>query len=208
MISEYLKPTPLIDFDHPAVIDFVKAHTDGNTAPRDQAIRFFYAVRDGIRYDGYSAYLTTAGLRASNTLRLGRGFCVAKAIVLTACFRAVGIPTKIGFADVRNHLATERMRQGVKGDVYYWHGYACFLLEGKWIKATPAFDIEFCKRFRVKPLEFDGYSDALFHPYDLDGKQHMEYIRFHGEFVDAPLEQIRETYLREYGFASPDESKQ
>lgn len=76
-------------------------------------------------------------------------------------------------------------------------------IDGKWIRATPAFDIGLCERFRIRPLEFDGYSDALFHPYDLDGKRHMEYLRYRGEFADVAFEQMRETFLTEYGFIPP-----
>lgn len=201
-VSKYLKPTPIIDCDHQAVIEYTKDNTNDSMNPRDQAVRLFYAVRDGIRYDPYSASLTVEGLRASNTLRLGRGWCVAKAILLTACCRVVGLPAKVGFADVRNHLSTERMRRQNKKGIFLWHGYTAININGKWIKATPAFNIELCERFRVKPLEFNGYTDALFHPYDLDGKRHMEYLRYHGEFADVPVERIKETFLKEYGLIS------
>jgi hypothetical protein len=115
----------------------------------------------------------------------------------------VGLPAKVGFADVRNHLSTERMRHYVKGDVFFWHGYTAISIDGKWIKATPAFDIGLCERFRIKPLEFDGYGDALFHPYDLEGKRHLEYLQYRGEFADVPVDRIKETFLKEYGFIPP-----
>jgi transglutaminase-like putative cysteine protease len=198
LVSEYLKPTPTIDCDHPAVIEYAQSSTNDSISPRDRAVRLFYAVRDGIRYDAYSGRLTVEGLQASNTLKLGYGFCIPKAILLTACCRAVGLPAKVGFADVRNHLATERMLQYTKKGIFLWHGYTSICIDGKWIKATPAFDIGLCQRFRIKPLEFDGYTDALFHPYDIDGKLHMEYLRYRGEFADVPLDQIKETYLKEY----------
>ncbi len=195
---KYLKSTPTIDYDHAEVMDFANQHTDGCTDPRDRAIRVFYAVRDSILYDPYAYKLSVEGLRASTTLRIARAWCVPKAILLAACCRAVGIPARLGFADVRNHLSTERMRKHMKDDVFFWHGYTSIYLDEVWLRATPAFNIELCQRFRLRPLDFDGRSDALFHPFDLEGNQHMEYIRYRGEFVDAPIDRIAETFGRKY----------
>jgi transglutaminase-like putative cysteine protease len=115
---------------------------------------------------------------------------VPKAILLAACCRARGIPARLGFADVRNHLSTERLRKMMGTDVFAWHGYALIGLDGRWLKATPAFNLELCERFRLRPLEFDGTSDAIMQPFDLDGNRHMEYLRFRGEHDDVPLAQM------------------
>ena len=195
---EYLKPTPTIDCDHAEVMDFANQHTDGCADPRQRAVNLFYAVRDNIRYDPYAYKLSVEGLRASTTLKIGRAWCVPKAILLAACCRAVRIPARLGFADVRNHLSTERMRKHLKDPVFFWHGYTSIYLDETWLRATPAFNIELCRRFRLKPLDFDGRSDALFHPFDLEGNQHMEYIKYRGEFKDVPIDQIAETFGREY----------
>src|SRR3990167_7232802 len=48
---------------------------------------------------------------ASACLARGSGFCVAKAALLAAAARASGIPARVGFADVRNHLTTPRLRR-------------------------------------------------------------------------------------------------
>lgn len=53
-----------------------------------------------------------------------------------------------------------RMREQMKTDVFYWHGYASIYLEGKWVKATPAFNIELCEKF-LRLLEFDGRTDSI-----------------------------------------------
>ena len=115
---------------------------------------------------------------------------MSKAILLTAVYRSIGIPSRLGYADVRNHLSTERMRKAMKTDVFYWHGYSAIYLDGNWIKLTPAFNIELCRKFDIKPLDFDGYEDALFHPFDLQGNRHMEYLRYRGEFADVPIDLI------------------
>jgi transglutaminase-like putative cysteine protease len=194
----YLQPSLAIDCDSGAVKAFAGRNAGNSADPRERAVSLYYAVRDGIRYDPYAIDLSVEGLRASATLKSGRGWCVSKAILLSACCRAAGIPARLGFADVRNHLTTQRMRDQMKTDIFFWHGYTSIYLGGVWVKATPAFNIELCERFRLKPLDFDGRGDSIYHPFDLEGKRHMEYLAYRGEFVDVPLDEIAETFRREY----------
>ena len=193
-----LLPTPTIDSDHPSVRAFASEHVSGVTSDVDRATRLYYAVRDGIRYDPYHLALTVPGMRASACLDSKRGWCVPKAILLAACCRAEGIAARVGFADVRNHLSTARMRKSMGTDVFYYHGYTAILLGGTWVKATPAFNIELCNKFRIRPLDFDGAKDSIYHPYDLEGRQHMEYIRFRGEHDDLPLDEMMATFAEHY----------
>jgi transglutaminase-like putative cysteine protease len=195
--SEFLQPAPIVDADHPDVQAFARQHGQGGN-PRERAIALYYAVRDGFRYDPYAIDVSVDGLRASSVLRLGHGWCVTKAALLAAGCRALGIPAKVGFADVRNHLSTERMRRTMQTDVFYWHGYTAILLDGQWVKATPAFNIELCERFHLKPLEFDGREDSIYHPYDLAGNRHMEYLAFRGEHLDVPWQEMRADFERLY----------
>jgi transglutaminase-like putative cysteine protease len=123
---------------------------------------------------------------------------VPKAALLAAACRAVGIPARVGYADVRNHLSTERMRQSMKTDIFYWHGYTDILLDGQWLKATPAFNIELTERFGLLPLDWDGYSDSIYHPYDRSGNRHMEYLNLRGSFDDMPLAVIVADFKRYY----------
>jgi len=197
-MSDALKPTPTVDSDHPSVVAFAEASAEGARTETERAVRLYYAVRDGIRYDPYTLLMTVPGLRASTTLEAGRGWCVPKAALLAACCRAQGIPARLGYADVRNHLSTERLRQFMNTDVFYWHGYTAIQLDGKWVKATPAFNVELCEKFRIRPLEFDGTEDSIYHPFDLDGRQHMEYLRFRGEYDDVPLDEMMATFVKHY----------
>jgi transglutaminase-like putative cysteine protease len=107
-MRQYLQPSATVDYDDKAVAAFAKGRAGDSADHREQAVSLYYAVRDGIRYDPYSIELSIEGLRASSTLQSGRGWCVAKAILLAACCRATGIPARLGFADVRNHLTTQR----------------------------------------------------------------------------------------------------
>jgi transglutaminase-like putative cysteine protease len=193
-----LRPTATVESRHPAVVAFANRHALGASDPRDRAVKLYYAVRDGLRYDPYTAAVSADDLKASATLAAGRGWCVAKAVVLAACCRAVGIPARLGFADVRNHLATARLRARMGTDVFYWHGYTSIHLDGRWVKATPAFNVELCEKFRLLPLEFDGRHDSIYHPFDRDGNRHMEYVRERGEFADVPFDAMRATFQAKY----------
>ncbi|MAA73293.1 MAG: transglutaminase [Salinisphaeraceae bacterium] len=195
--SIFLISTDFLDFKEQKVQDFVSSHTKGGS-DRERAVSLYYAVRDGFRYDPYRIEISTEGLRASSVLDKGYGWCVTKAVLLAAACRAIGIPSRLGYADVRNHLSTERLRQTLKTDVFYYHGYTDIWLDGAWRKATPAFNIELCDRFGLHPLDFDGRNDSIYHPFDKSGQRHMEYIHFHGECADVPLQKIRDTFDREY----------
>jgi transglutaminase-like putative cysteine protease len=184
-----LAPTALIDSDHPAVAAFAREHARG-ADERERAVALVLAVRDRIRYDPYRVDLSAVGMRASTALALGHGWCVPKATLLAAACRAAGIAARVGFADVRNHLSTERLRQTMQTDVFVWHGYTDIRIDGRWLKATPAFNIELCQRFGLLPLEFDGRADSIYHPYDRAGNRHMEYVRQRGSFDDVPLARI------------------
>jgi hypothetical protein len=83
-------------------------------------------------------------------------------------------------------------------DVFVFHGYTEFLLENKWVKATPAFNATLCERFDVEPLEFDGRSDALLQQSDRKGNRYMEYLRDRGHFDDLPLEDLRRAFEEWY----------
>ena len=158
----------------------------------------FYAVRDGFRYDPYRIDLTPTGMRASTVLTNGYGWCVTKATLLAASCRARGIPARLGFADVRNHLSTQRMRDVMGTDVFYWHGYTEIRLEDRWVKATPAFNIELCDKFGLLPLEFDGRTDSIYHRFDRAGHLHMEYVAERGHYDDVPLAQMTADFIALY----------
>ena len=193
-----LAPTAMVDSEHPAIRDYAVQHSAGHDDPRSRAVALYYAVRDGIRYDPYGLDLSEAGMRASTTLAVGRAWCVPKAVLLAALCRAIGIPAALGYADVRNHLSTARMRQQMHTDVFRWHGYTAILIDGRWLKATPAFNIELCEKFRIRALEFDGREDSIYHPLDLDGRQHMEYLAYRGEFADVPLADMTADFHKYY----------
>ncbi|MBF6215708.1 transglutaminase domain-containing protein [Nocardia puris] len=195
-----LVATDFLDIEHESVRAFTAAAIGDASTDRDKANRLFTAVRDQIWYDPYTVSDDPAHYRASFVLEAGRAYCVPKAVLLTAVCRAAGIPALLGFADVRNHLQTEALRALMGGtDLFVYHGYSLLYIDGRWLKATPAFNTELCARFSVPPVEFDGDRDALLHAFTADGAQHMEYVRERGIFDDLPLNAILTELRHTYG---------
>jgi transglutaminase-like putative cysteine protease len=201
-MNEYLATGRYINSSHPAIQEFSRENSSGSSE-RERAVSLYYAVRDKIRYNPFLDFADPDVFRASAVLEAGQGFCVGKASLLAACARAAGIEARVGFADVKNHLTTPRLAETMGSDLFVYHGYTEMRIDGNWVKATPAFNLALCTRFRVKPLEFDGREDSIFHPFDEDDRRHMEYLRDRGVYADVPVDEIqqafREAYPRFYG---------
>ena len=199
--ERYVMPSHYVESDSLEVQGFATAALRDlslDATKRDKAIRLFEAVRDDIRYDPYCFALDEDSYRASRIAGAEAAFCVPKAILLAACLRAVGIPAALGFADVRNHLNTPKLQELMGTDLFIYHGYVQLWLGNEAYKVTPAFNMELCERFGVKPLVFDGYHDALFHEFDEQNHRHMEYVNDRGLYFDAPMGEFlvafKETY--------------
>ncbi len=197
---EYLAATSILDSTHPDIIRFAQdVAGDSLAQPLSAAVKLYYAVRDGIWYDPYTPFYRPEHYRASQVLKNGRGFCISKAGLLCALGRACSIPTRVGFATVRNHLATRQLLEHIGCDLFVFHGYTEFFLNGRWVKATPAFNKELCQRHGVEPLEFDGRADSVFQPYNAEKKRFMEYVEYHGEYADIPVDEILTAWKKVYG---------
>jgi transglutaminase-like putative cysteine protease len=194
----YLKPTFFIDFDTKIVAELAESTCKGLESDLEKAVKLFYEVRDRILYNPYKADFSRQGMKASTALEKGHSFCMPKAALLAAVCRYVGIPARLGFADVKNHLTSEKLMKLFGSDLFVFHGYTDIFLEGKWVKATPAFNLSLCKKFKVEPLEFDGKNDSIFHEFDSKGNKHMEYIKYHGTFADIPYEKIMQAMKDAY----------
>lgn len=195
----YLTPTAIIDSDHKRVRDFALETVGDSKDPVERAVKLYLAARDNILYDPYSPFYLPEHYRASYVLKRGRSFCVPKASLLCALGRACGIPSRVGLADVRNHLATQQLIDFIGTNLFVCHGFVEFYLEGKWVKATPAFNSSLCKRHKVPALEFTGREDSLFQPYNFENQKFMEYTKFHGIYADVPVDEIVVTWKKAYG---------
>lgn len=196
---EYLEPTSIIDNDDPLVKDMAAGIAGGEKDPVSKAVELYLAVRDGIRYDPYSPFYLPEHYRASYVINRGRSFCIPKASLLCALGRACAIPSRVGFATVKNHLATRQLLEFLGSDLFVYHGYVEFYLEGEWVKCTPAFNRELCARHGVAPLEFDGRNDSLFQPYNAENRKFMEYVEDLGNHADVPVARILDAWKKAYG---------
>jgi transglutaminase-like putative cysteine protease len=197
-MEEYLASGRFIDSASPHVANFARQATAGASSDVDKVQHLYGAVRDGIAYDPYVNFAEPANFRASGVLAARRGFCVGKAALLAACCRAMGIPARVGYADVRNHMTSPKLYERIKTDVFIWHSYAELFVAGRWVKATPAFDLALCQRVGIAPLAFDGQSDSLFQPFDRAGRRHMEYLKERGAFADVPFETMLADFRATY----------
>ena len=196
-VEAYRRPGVLIDSDHPEIVAYAR-RVVGEGSDREKALRLYYAVRDDFRYDPYSTPMKREAYRASATLAAGHGYCVNKAGLMAAVCRAAGIPARLGYSDVRNHMTTKRLAELMGNEVLYYHGYTDVWLDGRWVKATPAFNRELTERFGLKPLDWDAVGDSIYHPFDLGGRRHMEYLAYRGTFADIPFDEIRDAFRHYY----------
>lgn len=197
-LKDYLKPTFFLDYDTKEVANFAKTVCAASNTANEKAIALYYAVRDQIIYNPYDLKYSRTAMKASSVLKRQSGYCVSKTILLAALGRHQNIPCRLGFADVTNHLSSTKLREKMGTDLFVYHGYTEMYLNDKWVKATPAFNLSLCSRFNVRPLEFDGTEDSIFHECNTLGQKHMEYVRDHGHFADLPFEQIFTAYTKTY----------
>lgn len=197
-MDEYLRSTEFLDCDDATVRDFAAMHTAGAKSDTEKAVKLYYAVRDGFQYDPYLLDLRREGLTASKLLTKTRGYCVEKAVLLAASARAAGIPSRLSFYIVRNHIATDRLEKVLEKDYLVFHGAAEMLLDGAWRKATPAFNKKLCDFLGVEALDFDGTQDSIFQEFDRSGNVFMEYLHDYGAFSDLPYEMYLDELNKHY----------
>lgn len=194
----YLKAGVYTDSDHPNVINYTRKNIIGISNPKDQVIALYKAVRDDFKYNPYHVVLKPYAMKASYLLTKDYGYCVEKSNLFAACVRSLGIPSRLGYGNVRNHLGTSTIEQNLKTDLLVFHGYAEIYLNGKWIKVTPVFNASLCEKYGVEPLEFDGDHDAIFQESDKQGNPFMEYVEDHGTFADVPLKRFEAEMRQHY----------
>lgn len=197
--TQYLSSTAIIDSDNKITISYAMDIVGKAQEPIEQAVKLYYAVRDDIWYNPYLPFHLPQHYRASNTIQQKCGFCISKSVVLCATARVCGIPSRIGFATVRNHLASKKFIAIIGGNLFLYHAFTEFYLGGKWIKATPTFNIELCHKHRIPPLEFNGREDSIFHAYTCNSTKFMEYVAYHGSYADVPLAEILAAWEKTYG---------
>lgn len=193
-LQRYLKPGRFVNSDDPAVIAFTRDTIAGVENDLDRALALYYRIR----YDPYLPLGRRRSCTAVDCLKSGRGWCVPKAALYAACARGIGIPARPGCADVKSHMATRKLLDAIGTNIFYWHSYCDLYLNRKWVKATPSFNKSICHKFWIKPLDFDGVNDSLFHEFDRAGNRHMEYLHHRGTYEDVPFTEIIATFRERY----------
>ena len=188
-LSRFLRPNRHVDSDHPQVVAF--AHdVAGGLSPREAAVALHDVVRERLRYTAWRVSFSEDAYRASAVLQRSwdhGGHCIDKALLLAASARALGIPARMHYANVRNHVGTVKLVEALGTDLMVFHGYTELHLGGRWVAATPAFNRSLCERLGVAPLEFDGVNDSIFQENDGPGGRFMEYVTDHGAFEGVPF---------------------
>jgi len=196
LLEKYLAPTPFLDFNAP-VFDAYLSDIPRDVSLKLQAIALYEKVRDGFLYDPYHLDLRPEALRASTVLGKKRAWCVEKSTLMAAAARKLGIPARLGYAIVTNHIGVEKLTAYLRREEIVFHGYVELFLEGKWIKCTPAFDQRVCRLSGVQPLIWDGETDSMFQAY-AGGNRFMEYAHFYGTFSDVPIDLMHAEMQKHY----------
>jgi transglutaminase-like putative cysteine protease len=196
--NQFLKPTEFINSDNAKVITFVNDAVGIEKDKKKAILRLFYMIRDGIPYHFDSIGIKKELFIASNVIGVEGSFCIPKAVLLASAARVIGVPSRLGFADVKNHLATDKVLEKMKTDLFVFHGYTELFINDKWVKATPAFNKELCMKFNVKPLDFDGENDSVFQEYTESGDKYMDYLVDYGFFIDMPFELMIKSFKKTY----------
>lgn len=197
-LKDLTAPTDFLDYDTEPVQDFISSVVkDRKGDKRDLAVELYYAVRDDIFYEVYGTPLSEDGFKASHTASTKEGFCLHKSVLYAAACRAVGIPSRLHYGDVRNHLASDRLKRHIGGEVFF-HGLTSVYLDDKWVKATPVFNKLLCRLYGMRPLEFDGTTDSIHHPFDENDRKSMEFLVDHGAYDDLPYEFVMSNMRRKH----------
>lgn len=197
--TRFLQPSTVVDCDHPAVKSKSTELVNNKNNAVDRAVALFYFVRDAIPYNLFVNRDSAEDFKASTTLTRGEGYCVQKAVLLAALARAAGIPAGFGFARIQNHLLPEKALAKLGTNILPFHGYTELFLDGKWVRATAAWDITMSDRPHSYRVEFDGKTDAMLPHYNREGKLHVEYLADLGHFDEVPLETLWQTLRTTYG---------
>ncbi|MFT7343479.1 MAG: hypothetical protein ACI9XP_000052 [Lentimonas sp.] len=184
--EQQTESTYFLDYQNPIFDEFLQG-LNLNLPERDLAVVLYNKVRDHFLYDPHHLDLRKDKLKASTVLTKNRAWCVEKSLVLCALLRKTGIPSRLSFGIVKNHIGVEKLQKYLRRDEIVFHGFVKIFLADKWISCTPAFDQRICRFTGVDVLDFDGMNDSLFQPYSGD-KKFMEYLHYYGDFDDLPHE--------------------
>lgn len=197
-MTENTESTYFFDYEHPVIQKLVSEFKKADLSDQEKAKQLYLKVRDGWRYNPYDISFRKEALKSSHIAQQDHGHCIDKSILYISGLRALGIPARLHLAKVKNHIAVERLTEKFGTNELTPHGMVDVYLNGKWVKATPAFNQELCRLTGVEPLEFDGTEDSIFQEFNQEGKEFMEYLDDYGSFADVPLDFIEQNMKENY----------
>lgn len=207
-IQKWLEATLAFDCDHEVIREKAQTVTKGQMKAADKARSLFYFGRDEIKFFPYLPPDVPESYRASRILKAGGGMCIQKAVLLATLARAVGIPARVHFVDIRNYRVPDNLKETLGTNLFPYHGFDELYIDGKWVKVTPTFELKVCQENRLFPVEFDGRHDAMLPPRDLDGNPHIEYLEDHGFYENVPLDEVYNAWARAYSAGSRERLRQ
>jgi len=198
-MDEFLHPSPGVDSDAPEIIELANSLTGDAKNGKDAASTLFRHVRDTYKYIPYAPFDRLEEYEGRALIRRGYGFCTHKSSLLVALARAIGIPARFHFADLKNHNLPGKLGEVLQSDLMIYHTYAELFLDNRWLKATPSFEKELCEKMGWRLVDFDGTRDATLALTDLAGRPHIEYLRDLGTRAFIPLEEMIAAWKKHYG---------
>jgi len=199
MKMKYLQSTYFLDYESDEIQNLVAEFNQKGLSKKEKITKVYLKVRDGWRYNPYKISFSKEHYCASYLATKKEGHCIDKAILLTTCLRALGVPARIHLAKVKNHIAVEKLVEKFGTNELTPHGMVDVFYDGKWVKCSPAFNAGLCKKCNVAPLDFNAEEDSIFQEFNGDGKEFMEYIEDYGHFEDLPLAFIAKNMKEHYG---------
>ena len=195
--ERFLKPTELINSDHPVIQAKAIELTTGLKSTEEKARRLFYFIRDEIRYV-FRAGQKAEEYPASQVLKRQRGFCTQKAILFCALARSCGIPAGIHFYDIVDYTLPAEFINLLRTNVLYRHGIVALNFNGKWLQYDATLDIALVNRNNLIPVDFSPQRDCLMPAATRTGNKHIEYIRDYGLYSDISYSEIRSWFEQFY----------
>jgi len=200
-MDRYLKPTYFLNSENCKIRDTSVQLTSNCNTSVEKAVNLFNFVRDKIPYSFYMSSVFEEDFKASRILEWGKGFCVQKAVLLTALSRAAGIPSRLCFACIRNNRLPENVKT-INGDnIFERHGYNQFYIDEKWISAVAAFDKNLCEKHQLPVVNFNGKDNAFLPEKDNNGNLYIEYIEYFNPSEDVPFEWVYDILSKKNGTA-------
>lgn len=165
-MDNYLRPTELCDSDNEEIVRKADEIAGSVSTQKQKAVGLFYFVRDEILFA-----LDNFEVKASQTLRKGRGHCVNKVNLQVALLRAAGIPARyhqgVVTKDCLKGIVAGFIHRATPDRIWYHPWCECYL-SNKWIACDAIFDLRLYEgvltrrlvsKNQIPTIDWDGEND-------------------------------------------------